>query len=197
MKTNLRFFQKLNRKFFIDNYTIENFFRFYGNTVSGIQRGISYHTVKGDKLSDLLTIIPTKYLTDDNFSISLMSINTHYIPPHTDSNILSSINFYIKTDSCRTNFFSAKVGSLSTSQIENQTNGYIFKESELKNAGSFVAESGDAYLLDVSKPHSVIGSPKIEVDRKAIVIQSRKYDFNTVRLMLIETGYLRPDSDQL
>lgn len=183
------YFKKLKGSFVIENYTVNSFFRFYGNAVDGIKRGLSYFTVENYGLGHLLSVIPERYRNDD-FSLSLMSINANFVPPHTDSNILTSINFYLQTDRCLTRFYDPKVKELSTYQLENQTTGYIFRESELIEVGNFLADPGDAYLLDVSKPHSVINSQKIEIDRKAIVIQSRKYDFEAVREMLIETGYL-------
>jgi hypothetical protein len=71
-----------------------------------------------------------------------------------------------------------------------QTTGRTFKEDDLELTGSFIAESGDAWLLDVSSPHSVKNLGTSPVDRIALVLQSSNYTFNQVYAMLQETGYI-------
>jgi hypothetical protein len=117
-----------------------------------------------------------------------MKIN-HNIPPHTDSYVTATINFYVKAENCETKFFK-KVDDSFGVKMTTQTTGRTFKEDQLEFTGSFVAETNDVWLLDVSNPHSVKSLNNNEVDRVAIVLQSPKYNFEQLRTMLVETGNL-------
>ena len=52
------------------------------------------------------------------------------IPPHTDSDIKVTINFYIRTDNCRTVYYKLLSDNPKKYQIENQTNGFIFDKND-------------------------------------------------------------------
>jgi hypothetical protein len=117
-----------------------------------------------------------------------MKIN-YNIPPHTDSYVYATINFYVKAINCQTNFFNKADYSLGV-KMTTQTTGRTYSEENLEHTGSFVAESGDAWLLDVSSPHSVKNLGAGVVDRVALVLQSSNYTFDQVRSMLQETGYI-------
>jgi hypothetical protein len=68
-------------------------------------------------------------------------------------------------------------------KLDNQTDGYAYKFEDVDTIASFVAEDGDAYILDVTKLHSVhSGSKK---DRIAIAL-STKLDFDSVCKILID-----------
>ena len=124
--------------------------------------------------------IPLRYRSD--FQLSLMKI-TAPVPPHTDSEVKTSINFYIEPGDFTTTFYTPEPKAVKR-QIENQTNGYIFQPHELANRGSFVARSGDAYLLGVDRVHDVQGSG----ERTVLCLATDKYDFYEVLHMLVETG---------
>ena len=116
-----------------------------------------------------------------------MRINTT-IPPHTDSGIKSTINIYLKTDNCLTQFYKFKNDKPKTEQVENQTDGFIFDENDLEKTTSFIAKPNEAWLLDVSLPHSVVPQGQFE-DRMAVAIGS-SLDYNTVYNILKDEGYL-------
>lgn len=124
--------------------------------------------------------IPLRYRAD--FCLSLLKINGP-VPPHTDSEVKTSINFYIEPGNYRTTFYTPEPKAVKR-QIENQTNGYIFQPHELANRGSFVARPGDAYLLGVNEVHDVQGSG----ERTVMCLATDKYDFYEVLHMLVETG---------
>ena len=75
-------------------------------------------------------------------------------------------------------------------QIDNQTDGAIFHEGYLRKSVRFMAHPGDAYLLDVSKPHSVFPMEPGLPDRKAICLQILYKSFDEAVEMLKETGYI-------
>jgi hypothetical protein len=119
-----------------------------------------------------------------------MSINRN-IPPHTDSGILASLNFYLVTSNCRTVFYEPKKDAeIVQHQIPNQTNGRIFELDNLVQVDQFVANSGECYLLDVTKAHAVYNMSNEVVERKAFVLQTRIRSFSTVCDMLAKTGYI-------
>ena len=63
-----------------------------------------------------------------------MTIN-HPIPPHTDTEIITTINFYMETGGAKTVFYEPIVDSPRTTQIKNQTDGFIyFKEKRDSNS---------------------------------------------------------------
>lgn len=124
--------------------------------------------------------IPLRYRQD--FCLSLLKI-TGSVPPHTDSEVKTSINFYIEPGNYRTTFYTPEPKAVKR-QIENQTNGYIFQPHELANRGSFVARPGDAYLLGVDRVHDVQG----DGERTLLCLATDKHDFYDVLHMLVETG---------
>jgi hypothetical protein len=117
-----------------------------------------------------------------------MTINAR-IPPHTDTEIVTTINFYIETDNCRTQFYRPTTVEPRRYQIENQTDGYIFEETDLEPTGSFIAQPGEVWVLDVKSIHSVEPLGKIRL-RKAVTLGTHLHEYEAVVEMLKETGNL-------
>lgn len=123
--------------------------------------------------------IPLRYRSD--FCLSLLKISGA-VPPHTDSEVKTSINFYIEPGDYVTTFYTPEPKAVKR-QIENQTNGYIFQPHELANRGFFKARPGDAYLLGIDRVHDVQGSG----ERTLLCLGTDKHDFYDVLGMLVET----------
>jgi hypothetical protein len=180
-------FLKLRNKFEVGSYTkISTKIQYGVDTPLGFA-GIKYSYITLSNSQDLLQIIPERYRSD--CTLSVMDLN-YRIPPHTDSGIEAIVNFYIKTVGCVTQFYKLKNNIASTMQIENQTDGFIYDINDLEETESFIAEDGDAYLLDVSKPHSVITTRPEMIDRKAICMQIKYRSFEEAKEMLQESGNL-------
>lgn len=180
-------FIKLKNKFLIGDYQKVGTKNEYGmNTPIGFV-GIKYSYIDLQNSNDLLKIIPEEYQKD--CTLSVMDLN-YQIPPHTDSDIEAIVNFYIKTDNCVTQFYKIKNEDYSTSQVTNQTDGFIFDPKDLIETDSFIAEDGDAYLLNVSQPHSVITTKTSFVNRKAICLQIKYRSFEEAKQMLITTNQI-------
>jgi hypothetical protein len=187
-------FVKLKNKIEIDisKIIIKNEMINYGYDIDGQFKGISYCVVEGDVISQVMNVIPERYRK--NFAVAYMRINNS-IPAHTDNRILSSLNFYIKPSNCVTQFYKVKPGNVvkykhpSTTPNYVAENGLAFKEQDLDTTESFIAETNDVWLLDVTKPHAVkaLSEP---TDRVAITLSSLIYDYNLVCKMLAETGNL-------
>lgn len=180
-------FAKLKNKFIIDSYTIQQMLVQYGKKDNDKFKGIWYSAVEYQNKNRIFDSIPVRFRP--YFAMISMEVNTR-IPPHTDSGILSTINFYIKTGECLTQFYKFKSENITKTQIKNQTHGYLFKLDELETTNSFIAEPNDAYLLDVSKPHSVIPLEITNMYRSAIALQTNKFTFDEVLEMLKETNNL-------
>lgn len=178
-------FCKLNRNFIIDDYEIGGVQQQFGQENGNEFIGIRYSNVEFKTKNDLMNIIPRPY--HRCFFMTIMQINT-IIPPHTDSGIKTSINFYIKTDDCVTQFYKFKNSNPHKRQIENQTDGYIFKDEDLVETDSFMAKPTEAWVLNVSEPHAVI--PKFEFKNRLAIALSSELDYNTVCDILTEEGYL-------
>lgn len=146
-------------------------------------KGIDYKKIWSPEAEKIYNILPKRYW--DDFYLTVMSINRD-IPPHTDSDIDATINFYFETDNCETVFYEPIVNKLETVKIENQTNGCIYKKEQLKQIASFVAKPMEVWILDVTKIHSV-ETPKESVIRKAITLHTQKHTYLNVCEMLKET----------
>ena len=181
------FYRKLNKKFFIDHYQKTGSKIEYGvDTPMGLM-GIKYSYIKTTNDDELYSVVPEK--DRKNCTLSVMELN-YKIPPHTDSDIEAIVNFYIKTDNCITQFYYPPDPEIHGEQIANQTDGAIFHEGHLKKSVRFMAHPGDAYLLDVSKPHSVIPTKPGIADRKCICMQLLYKSFDEAVQMLQSTGYI-------
>jgi hypothetical protein len=178
-------FVKLKNKFFVGNYDIISRKYQYGvNTPNGFF-GIKYSYIDLSNSDELLQIIPEYYR--DRCTISVMDLN-HKIPPHTDSGIEAIVNFYIKTNNCKTQFYEFKTSDPKTFKLPTQRDGSIFDEDNLNETGSFISQDGDAYLLDVSQPHAVIPLHDGPVDRKAICLQLLYTTFDEAKQFLKQTN---------
>ena len=154
----------------------------------GIFKGLRYSKMY-DISENIYDLIPIRYRSKF-YPPLLMRINSN-VPPHTDSGVITSINWYLSPSKCATTFYSFKTNqNVISHKIENQTNGSIFDKSCLDIIGHFVAEPNDIWLLNVGQPHGVESLlPKLEI-RTAIVWQTNEFSFNDVVDMLIETGHL-------
>lgn len=178
-------FQQLKHRFVAPDYSIYKTQMQYGTTDNGEFKGIEYLLFESPNQENIWKFIPAEHRQD--FFMSMMRVNTQ-IPPHTDSGIQTTINFYIRTDNCRTQYYKLKTDSPKTKQVDNQTDGHIFDVDDLIETDSFVAESGSAWLLDVSQPHSVIPQG-VFTERLAIALSS-KLAYNQVADILRTTGNL-------
>lgn len=159
---------------------------FTGVELDGEKKGIDYKKIWSPDAEKIYSILPKRYW--DDFHLTVMTINCE-IPPHTDTEIISTINFYIKTDNCRTVFYDKKTSDAKTIQIENQTDGFIYYKEDLIEVDSFIAQPNEIWLLDVKKVHSVEPMGEIKL-RKAITLGSFIHDYDAVVEMLKETGCL-------
>jgi hypothetical protein len=178
-------FIKLKNKLVIEKYEIDQLVVRYGVEKENKFFGIQYFSTS-QNIEPVISLIPERYRSD--FKTLIMKINVG-IPPHTDSKILSTINLYIKSDNCYTKFYKIKEQSeIKTTKLENQTNGSIFDPSSLEFVDEFCANDTEIFLLNVTKPHSVISPCKIYDERIAICLQSTIHNFDDVKNMLVETG---------
>lgn len=122
----------------------------FGVMNEGQFMGIAYNNaeVETSSIEDLLAKFPK-----DSFSVQYMSIN-HEVPPHVDNGINTVINIYTKTGGYTTTFHKAKEGA-TKHRLPNQDSGYVCQFDEVDNLDSFIAENGDAYVLNVAELHSV------------------------------------------
>jgi len=173
-------FIKLNKNIHIDNYQEKEKVISYGGK-------IGYSTVSSIPFRNIYSIIPLRYR--NKFRPLVMKITAN-VGPHTDSGIRATINIYLEPDDCVTNFYKIPTETrVDVFQVPNQTNGRAFNPKQLILYDSFTAKKDEVWLLDVTKPHSVI-SNKSSVNRTAIVLQTNDYSYEQVKEMLKETGCL-------
>lgn len=180
-------FVKLKKNLDIGQYSIHETHSSYGLIIDGTFRGIKYSSVKTDIEQQLFELIPEQHRC--HFIVAAMEVNVK-IPPHIDSKITATINFYIKTDNCLTQFYSLNTRKPKTKQIENQTTGHLFEIEDLEEVDNFIAKPGEIWVLDVSKPHSVIPCEDGDINRVALCLQNRKFNFDEILELLKSTGNL-------
>lgn len=179
-------FNKIDVDFLVSDYQYGNKIVEYGTLWQNdiVLPKISYHTVTGQCEALLDRLIPSQY--KEGFITAVMDINSH-VGPHTDSEILVTINHYIQTNDEKTTFYSFKKNTdITESKVRNQTNGSVFNVHDLDVYGSFVAKENETWILDVTKPHSVSATRPMNKIRRAIVLQSKVYTFEEVTRMLKE-----------
>jgi hypothetical protein len=125
----------------------------YGEEINGDFEGIKYNDciVSDSAFSQIYSVLPSKMR--NMFMPMYMQINRDIIP-HIDSGVSTVINVYIKSGGYVTEFNKPKEGRKSF-KLKNQTNGVSYNFDDVEILDSFVANDGDAYVLDVSKLHSV------------------------------------------
>lgn len=176
-------YSKVNFKFSKPIYAIIEELKTF---VDSNKKGIHYKKIWSPEREKIYDVLPKNVWED--FHMSLMTIDRE-IPPHTDSDINVSINFYIETNNCRTVYYEPIVNELNLFQIKNQTNGHIYDKGELKEIGSFVAQPMEIWILNVKKIHGVEPTKK-ELFRTALTLGTKKYDYEEVYNMLQQNGNL-------
>jgi hypothetical protein len=161
-------------------------------------KGVYHNKIWSPDIDAIYSVVPKQY--KDDFYLTLMTINSVLLP-HVDNDLVTTINFYIKTTKCRTVFYRAKDNS-TYHQLENvitrpksrleedQEVAYVkavYDLDDVEEIDSFIAEEGEAWLLDVSQIHNVIPVEEFAV-RKAIALRTKKYTYNDVYQMLKETN---------
>lgn len=143
-------FLKLNKSYDLSSgYKTFKSIASYGKNRNETFVGINYSMVATPDTELVYSVIPESYRKD--FYLALMEVNT-FIPPHVDTGVLSTINFYIKSDGCTTQFYDFKP-TADKSQVD--TKGYVYDIKDLDEVDAFVAQDGDAFLLDTTKVHAV------------------------------------------
>jgi len=171
--------KKLNTTFNVtDINKLEEYIRY---NVEGSSEGIAYSNFTANDTMQFYRVIPKQYR--DRFSISLMQV-TGNVPPHTDSGIKTVINFYITTNNCVTQFYELLDVDGGSFQVANQTDGFVYSVDKLRATDSFQADPGDAWVLDVSKPHAVISNTPADTPRLAICLSTDAFSYSELLRLL-------------
>jgi hypothetical protein len=125
----------------------------YGIIEKGQFHGISYYKAEDWVRELLLNSFVPKQL-HSQFTAAFMVINTKYAPPHTDSGILMTINYYVETADAVTKIWKTN-DSTTRIKLSAESDGFIYDETTLDFTGSFKANPFDAWALKVKDIHSV------------------------------------------
>jgi hypothetical protein len=180
LTNDIRYCTKLDIEFPSFPYQLGPMHNFYGrDTISG-KRGLMYNRLD-DANNHLFQFIPEEFR--QHFYLTFMRINIQYVRPHTDSNIKVTINFYLETNKCKTTFYSFNKPDVTEDKLAMQTNGRIYLMGDLTPEKSFVAKDNEVWILDVTKPHSVIALETTDKDRTAFCLQSEIVSYeDTVKM---------------
>lgn len=144
----------------------------YGVYEDGEFRGIEYGAFNAPSflVDAFKQLIPDEYA--DQFYLSLMSINRPILP-HVDSHTNTAINLYVETGGYVTSFCTPKENAksfrLPIQDVRKDGIVYHFEDVDMTD-NTFVAETGDVYVLDVSRLHCVYAAndPKCKRNRVAL-----------------------------
>lgn len=151
----------------------------YGQMHDGVFRGLIYHAVDRATQQRCLDIVPEKHR--HLFSVSHLTINHGEITPHTDSNVLVSINVYLRAGGFKTTFYRPNRADVVGGKIKNQTNGRVYDPACLEAIGDFSAQDGEIWALDVSQIHGVTNHEyQYDCTRDILVIQTSQLKFDSV-----------------
>ena len=188
-------FAKLNKTFPTPLYaTLNELVSWAG--ING--RGVQHKKIWSPDGEQLYSVIPKEYWPD--FELTVMTINGQLLP-HVDNDLISAVNFYIDPGNYRTVFykpkadaeyFQPKVEVSGTAVPLEEQIGYVeavYQSDEVDEAGSFIADPGEAYLLDVREIHNVEPLGEVTI-RKVLALRTKKYDYDEVLAMLTQTGYV-------
>jgi hypothetical protein len=133
--------------------------------------GLSYHTLKQEVFTELLERFPVE-IRPDYVNVGIMT--TSNCPSHKDhmnvgllkrygfdidsrQSISANLLYYVRHGGGETRFYEPKPNAKEL-HVENsgkESRNIAYLNHDLNRADSFVAETGDYYLLNVSKIHSV------------------------------------------
>jgi len=162
------YFNKLNFNVEVNEFEIKDYVAsFKLNDDKNSFEGTMYNKItNNDHLINQIIPEKIKHL----FRVNHLRINCA-VRPHIDHGPRTSINIYLKTNKCKTTFYSF---------IDNSKRKTIpLNVNNLKEEGSFVARDGEIWMLDVSKPHGVIPLDNNFDERTAICLQTT-LSFQTV-----------------
>lgn len=119
-----------------------------------------------ENTNKILDLLPTS-IREKCIGVTKSSISS--LPPHIHTIEHCVINFYHKTNGEETFFYDGNYNIISDN-VEDSGNGYyLIDKSNIHEVGSFNALSGDVWLLNTRKAHSVIGNN--DLDSSRLVIQ--------------------------
>ena len=110
------------------------------------------------------------------FYTSFVDVATN-IPPHTDIVDKVNINFYIETGEYTTTFYSSRDGGKKLTYADHG-DGHVYNIDDLKPIDSFVANSGDVYILNGKVIHGV--SSVNHLPRKFLQVSTNVLDYEQV-----------------
>lgn len=142
---------------------------------------ICYSKIDGTIVQEMLNLVPSEF--QDKFDICTMEI-TSTLVPHIDSSIKCSVNYYYSVNDERTVFYRVLNDNQGYPMKKDRDTGRKFRYSDVEEIDSFIAKSGEVWLLDVSKPHNLISSSTGLFDRKAIVLQTSHFTYDQVLKMI-------------
>lgn len=163
-------------------------------------KGVFHNKIWTPDSEKIYSVIPKRYWNE--FYLTVMTINSVLLP-HRDNDLISTINFYLKTDNCRTVFYKEKQGATfwqpeniitrPKSKLENEEEvAYVkavYDLEDVEEVSEFTAKNGEAWLLDVNEIHNVVPNGDFS-SRKAIALRTKNYNYQQVYEMLKETGYV-------
>jgi len=159
--------------------TIEGLTSFAG--IDG--KGVGHKKVWSPDAEQFYSVIPKRYW--DDFDFTLMTINSR-IYPHIDRDYVATINFYLETGG---EYVTSVYQDTDTKSDINDKVDYssgVFNLEDLREVGSFIAKNNEAWLLDVSRIHTVHNIN--DTTRKALSLRTTKHSYDEVYNMLKETG---------
>jgi mannose-6-phosphate isomerase class I len=173
-----------NLKFKLENV---NYSRLKGIFFEGYGDTFKQYTIKDRNYLDSLIIDKIKFNIEPKY-ITCCEITSYGAAPHTDLNTVA-LNYYIDPSNYNTIFWKKKEehDGYTTPQLLNEKGDSsdctvkVYDFSKLVAIDNFVANSHEAYLLDVKQIHSAMKLREDNQVRTMIRWAWDDYDFDTIK----------------
>lgn len=153
-------FKKIEQRFIKTDFKNWDLFESNNKIVnfdSSTGASLQYYTL--NNFDKFRAIHSKKFCKIDPTTVSFAKIiGPGEIGPHTDAGVKVALNYYITAGTDETIFYKSKDYNINTIEYNSSDAAYtpnVYNADDLYTVGKFVAESGDAYILDVSQIHSV------------------------------------------
>lgn len=169
------YFKKLNINLPVNQFKIGRYVSsFRLNDKKEEFKGTRYNAVSIESNKHLLEIFPEPFRY--YFRLAYFEANCA-VRPHIDHGPKTSINIYLKTDNCKTSFYRFI--------DESKPRIIPLDTKNLEEVGSFIAKDGEAWILNVAKPHSVEPLDNTSFTKRTAVCMQSDVEYDTV------LGYLK------
>jgi hypothetical protein len=136
----------------------------------------TYGLISYYRVNRAYTILPIELLKLTADRITWTEVSPEACLPHRDQGVSVNLNIYIDPGQAVTKFYNINTGANPYSPNTEKFYPNLYRSEDLEFSSEFLAQPGEAYLLDVGKVHQVVGLEKGLRSMIQLSWNSRPYD---------------------